>query len=112
MKNFTKKWFISASSGIFGKLTFMITLLAGGVVGSTFFVPQESELTKKLVDLTPFLVSYIVSGLPMYLNMIRSWRREGKEDNFRELALKNENLQLENENLKLQLELKQQGSRE
>lgn len=108
MKNFWSKWFISASSGIFSKLIFITVLLGGGIVGSMYLLPEESELTKKLVSLTPFFVGYIASSLPMYLGIIRSWRREAKEDNFRELELKNENLQLENQKLKLELELRQQ----
>ena len=52
------------------------------------------------------MVGYIASSLPMYLGIIRSWGREAKENNVRELELKNENLQLENEKLKLQLELR------
>ena len=108
MKNFWSKWFISASSGIFSKLIFIIVLLGGGILGSIYLLPKESELTKKLVSLTPFFVGYIASSLPMYLGIIRSWRREAKEDNFRALELKNENLQLENSKLKLELELRQQ----
>ena len=108
MENFWSKWFISASSGIFSKLLFIIVLLGGGIVGSMYLLPEQNALTKKLVSLTPFFVGYIASSLPMYLGIIRNWRREAKEDNFRELELKNDNLKLENENLKLQLELRGQ----
>ena len=76
-------------------------LLGGGIVGTIYLLPKESRLIKTLVGLTPFFVGYIAATLPTYLNLIRDWRREAKQDKFKEL-------ELENENLKLKLELQRQ----
>ena len=101
MKNFWSKWFISASSGIFGKL-FAIVLLGGGIVGSVFLLPEESTIVKSIVSLMPFIVGYGLSSVFINLPLFKEWSREARADRIREK-------ELDNENLKLQLELREKN---
>ena len=101
MKNFRKKWFISASSGLFGRLLFLIIILGGGIVGSAYLLPEESRITKVIASLIQFVVIYGMMNFFWNIETFKNWWSEGRETKIRELELKNENL-------KLELELQQQ----
>ena len=108
MKNFRKKWFISASSGIFGKILLIIFGFGVGIVGSQFFsVSIDSDIIKVVMGVAAFVIGLVAILLTVMICVefpqILEWfayRRESE----------NENLQLENENLKLKLELQEKQS--
>ena len=103
MKNFGKKWFISASSGVLGKVLLVVFGLCAGFAGSKFIsLPVDNTIVEKV--LTGIFVVIVILILPsfflimMYLLEILEWLRIKKEQ-------ENEGLELKNENLKLELEL-------
>ena len=108
MKNFGKKWFISASSGILGKILLVAFGLGVGFVGSQFIsVPIDSDIIKGAGIVVGFVVIWFAIFSPMFFPMILEFFAYRRESENEQIKLKNENLQLENENLKLKLELEQ-----
>ena len=101
MKNFKEKWFISASSGLFGRVVFFVFLLGGGIVGSVYLLPKENTIIKTITGTLPFVIGACLAYLPSFLDLLKEWAQEARNDRIRALELKNENL-------KLELELKQQ----
>ena len=111
MRNFGKKWFISASSGILGRILLVGFGLGAGIVGSQLIsVPIDSSIIKGagvVVGIIALLFAVMICAeLPMILQWFAS-RRESDNEN---LQLENENLQLENENLNLKLKLQEKQS--
>ena len=101
MKNFKEKWFINASIGLFGRVVFYIFLLGGGIVGSVYLLPKENTIIKTITGTLPFVIGVCLAHLPSFLNSLKEWAQDARNDRIKELELKNENL-------KLELELKQQ----
>ena len=95
MKNFWSKWFISASSGLFGKAIFVIVLLTAGIVGSAYLLPEESAITKSISALVTFLVVTGSMQFFFHLNTFKEWAQERRQDEIRKLELEKEILELE-----------------
>ena len=101
MKNFKKKWFISASSGIFGKILLVFLGLGAGYVGSTFIsLPIDKDILKGIGFIVGMVVFIFSFGAFIYFLDFLEWLAHRRES-------ENERLQLENENLKLKLELQE-----
>ena len=104
MKNFRKKWVISASSGIFGKILLLILGFGVGIVGKQFF---SVSIDKDIIAGAGFVVGLVVILFTVMICMefplILEWFAYKRES-------ENEKLQLENENLKLKLELQKKQS--
>ena len=101
MKNFKKKWFISASSGMLGKILLVVFGLSAGFVGGQFIsVPIDKDIIAGagvVIGIVVILFAIVISAsFPLILEWLAD-RRESE----------NERLQLENENLKLKLELRE-----
>ena len=94
MKNFWSKWFISASSGIFGKLIFILILLAAGIVGSKYLLPEESAITKTVSSLITFLVITITIQFFVHINTFKEWAQERRQNEIKKLELEKEILEL------------------
>ena len=91
MKNFGKKWFISASSGLFGKVIFVIVLLAAaGIVGSVYLLPEESAMTRSISFLVSFLVITVTMQFFFNLHTLKEWAQERRQDGIKKLELENE----------------------
>ena len=93
MKNFGKRWVISASSGIF--------CLGAGVVGGQYIsVPMDKDIiigAGVFIGIIALLFTLLIcTELPLILEWF-AYKRESE----------NEKLQLENENLRLKLELQE-----
>ena len=104
MKNFGKKWVISASSGILGKIVLVLLCLGAGVIGGQYIsVPIDKDIIIGagvfIGVIALFFTFMIFIELPLILQWF-AYRRESE----------NEKLQLENENLKLKLELQEKLS--
>ena len=95
MKNFGKKWFISASSGLFGKVIFVIVLLAAGIVGTAYLLPEESAITKSISALVTFFVITVTMQFFFNLNTFKEWAQERRQDEIRKLELEKDILELE-----------------
>ena len=95
MRKFWSKWFISASSGLFGRLIFFVILLSGGIVGSAYLLPKENAIIKTITGTLPFVIGVCLAYLPQFLELSKEWEREARADRIKELELKNENLKLE-----------------
>ena len=104
MRNFGKKWVISASSGIFGRILLVVLCLGAGFVGGQYIsVPIDKDIIKGVGFIVGMVVFIFAFGGMLYFPLILEWfayRRESE----------NEKLQLENENLKLKLELQEKQS--
>ena len=103
MRNFGKKWFISASSGVLGKILLVVFGLCVGVAGSRFIsLPVDNNLIEKI--LTGILFLIIISVFPffffvmVYFSEILEWLSVKNQQ-------ENKGLELKNEKLKLELEL-------
>ena len=107
MKNYGKKWFISASSGLFGKFVLAFVLLIAGTLGTVYLLPKDSILVKAMAYIIPTITMILSIGFFRNLNVFREWSSEARADKIKEQELENEKLQLENENLKLKLELQE-----
>lgn len=60
MRNFGKKWFISASSGIFGKILLIIFGFGVGIVGSQFFSGSiDSDIIKVVMGVAAFVIGLV-----------------------------------------------------
>lgn len=104
MKNFKKKWFISASSGIFGKILLVFLGLGAGVVGGQFIsVPIDKDIIMGSGLFIGIIALFLAFLSPYILAMILEWLAHRRES-------ENKRLQLENENLKLKLELQEKQS--
>ena len=109
MKDFKKKWFISASSGILGKTLLVVLCLGAGFVGGQYIsVPIDKDIIDKdIIKGVGFIVGMVVFifavGGFFYFPLILEWFADKRES-------ENEKLQLENENLKLKLELQEKQS--
>ncbi|MCY4554149.1 MAG: hypothetical protein OXC79_10790 [Candidatus Poribacteria bacterium] len=104
MNNFGKKWFISASSGILGKIVLVLLCFGAGVVGGNFIsVPIDKDIIIGAGSFIGFIAVFFAFISPYILAMILEWLSDRRES-------ENENLQLENENLKLKLELQEKQS--
>ncbi len=94
-KNFWKKWFLSASSGIFGRILLIIFCLTAGFVGSQYIsIPIDKEIIAGAGLFIGCITVFLTIFSPVWLGMIFEWSLEKRK--------------LENENLKLKLELQQQ----
>jgi len=102
MKNFGRKWFISASSGILGKTLLVILCLGAGFVGGQYIsVPIDKDIIVGAGLVIGFVVILFAFLSPYFLAMILEWSiHKGNS--------KIESQKLENENLKLKLELQRQ----
>ena len=106
MRNFGKKWFISASSGILGKILLVAFGLGVGIAGSKFIsLPADNNLVKGIL-----VGIFIIIIIPVFLGSIVI---AADFESFLEwLSIRrkqeHEKLELENENLKLKLELRRQ----
>ena len=104
MKNFGKKWFISASSGILGRILLVVLCLGAGFVGGQYIsVPIDKDIIVGAGFVVGFVVILFTITICVEFPQILEWftyRRESE----------NEKLQLENENLKLKLELQEKQS--
>ena len=104
MKNFGKKWIISASSGILGKILLVALGLGAGFVGRHFIsVPIDKDIIIGAGAGVFFIVMFLTFMLSIELPLILEWLAHRRES-------ENERLQLENENLKLKLELQEKQS--
>lgn len=104
MQNFRKKWIISASSGIFGKIVLVLLCLGAGVVGGQYIsVPIDKDIIIGAGAVAGFVVMFLTFMIWMELPLILQWFADRRES-------ENEKLQLENENLKLKLELQEKQS--
>ena len=105
MENFGKKWFISASSGLLGRILLVGFGLGAGIVGSQFIsVPIDSSIIKGAGVVAGVILILLTIMIMVELPLILQWfayRRDSE----------NEKLQLENENLKLKLELQEKQSK-
>lgn len=73
-------------------------LLIFGIVGTKLItLPQDSDITKELIDLVQYIITIIYCIVLFKLSDILQWLREGKQDKIRELELKKEILELENQ---------------
>lgn len=101
MKDFRKKWFISASSGIFGKILLVFLGLGAGYVGRTFIsLPIDKDILKGVGFIVGMVVFIFSIGAFIYFLDFLEWLAHRRES-------ENERLQLENENLKLKFQLQQ-----
>ena len=104
MKNFKKKWFISASSGILGRILLVVFCLGAGVVGGQYIsVPIDKEIIIGAGAVAGIVVILLTIMIIAELPLILEWLAHRRES-------ENERLQLENENLKLKLELQEKQS--
>ena len=104
MKNFKEKWFISASSGMLGKILLVIFGLSAGLVGSQFFsVPIDKDIIAGAGIVIGIVVILFTIMIIFSFPLILEWLADRRES-------ENERLQLENENLKLKLELQEKQS--
>ena len=104
MKDFRKKWFISASSGIFGKILLVFLGLGAGYVGRTFIsLPIDKDILKGVGFSVAMVIVILAFGGILYFPLILEWLAHRRDSG-------NERLQLENENLKLKLELQEKQS--
>ena len=115
MKNFKKKWLISASSGIFGKILPIIFGIGIGIVGKQFFsVSIDSDITKGVMGIAAFVIALVAIFFTVLIcvefPLILEWFAYRRESENEKIQLENENLQLENENLKLKSELQEKKS--
>ena len=100
MRKFWSEWFISASSGLFGRILILIVGVGAVYVGSKYItLPVDNEITKEFIDLIYKLCFMVYCILLFKMPDILGWLR-GK-DRIKEKELENENLKLENKNLKL-----------
>ena len=92
MENFGKNWFISASSGILGKILLVVFCFGAGVVGGQFIsVPIDKYILKDVVFIVSMVIAILAFGGILYVPLILEWLARRRES--------------ENENLKLKLEL-------
>ena len=104
MKNFKKKWLISASSGILGRILLVVFGLSVGFFGRQFIsVPIDKDIIKGVGFIVGMVVFLFAFGGLLYFPMILEWFAYRRESD-------NEKLQLVNENLKLKLELQEKQS--
>lgn len=109
MKNFGKKWFISASSGILGKILLVAFGLGVGFVSSQFIlVPIDKDIITGAGFIVGFVVIFFTVLSPLFFRIILEWFAYKRDSEIEVIKLKNQNMQLENENLKLKLELQEQ----
>ena len=109
MRKFWSEWFISASSGLFGRILILIVGVGAVYIGSKYItLPTDSVVIKEFIDLMRTIVFAIYGILLFKLPDILGWLSEKGKDRITEKELENENLKLENKNLKLELELQQQ----
>ena len=111
MKNFRKKWFISASSGIFGKIALVLLCLGAGVVGGQYLsVPIDKDIiigAGVFIGLIALLFTVLIfTEFPLILE----WFTHKRASENEKIQLENEKIQLENENLRLKLELQEKQS--
>ena len=104
MQKFWRKWVISASSGIFGKIVLVLLCLVAGAVGGQYIsVPIDKDIIAGaglVIGLIALLFTWLIC---MEFPLILEWFAHKRES-------ENEKLQLENENLKLKLELQEKQS--
>ena len=104
MRNFRKKWFISASSGILGRILLVVFGLSVGFFGRQFIsVPIDKDIIKGVGFIVGTVVFIFAFGGVLYFPLILEWFAYRRESD-------NEKRQLENENLKLKLELQEKQS--
>lgn len=102
MKNFWSKWFVSASSGILGRMLLVVLCLGAGFVGGQYIsVPIDKEIIAGAGIVIGIIAVFLAVISPLLLEMILQWSLEKKAS---EIELQ----ELENENLKLKLKLQQQ----
>ena len=104
MKNFWRKWIISASSGIFSRILILIVGVGAVYVGSKYItLPTDNVVIKEFIGLMRTIVLAVYSILLFKLPDILNWSNEKGKDKVKEK-------ELENENLKLKLELQEKQS--
>lgn len=104
MKDFRKKWFISASSGIFGKILLVVLCLGAGFVGGQYIsVPIDKDIIVGAGLVIGIVVILFAFLSPYFLSMILEWSLHKGNSKI-------ESQKLENENLKLKLELQEKQS--
>ena len=109
MRKFWSEWFISASSGLFGRILILIVGMSAIYFGSKYVaLPIDNVVIKEFIDLIHTIVLAVYGILLFKMPDILNWLSEKRKGRIKEQELRNENLKLENENLKLQLELRQQ----
>ena len=102
MKNFGKKWFISASSGILGRILLVVLCLGAGFVGGQYLsVPIDKDIIVGVGFVIGFVVILFTLLIYAEFPLILEWFTHKR-------ASENEKIQLENENLRLKLELQRQ----
>ncbi len=102
MKNFWSKWFVSASSGILGRMLLVVLCLGAGFVGGQYIsIPIDKEIITGAGLFIGIIALFITAFFPIWLPMILEWSIMKKD-------FKIKSQELENENLKLKLKLQQQ----
>ena len=111
MKNFGKKWFISASSGILGRILLVVLCLGAGFIGGQYIsAPIDSEIIKGAGIVVGIVVILFALTCTFAFPLILQWIADMRISNIEAQKLEHEKLQLENENLKLKLELQEKQS--
>ena len=67
MKNFWSKWFISASSGFFGKFVLALTLLIAGTLGTVYLLPKDNVVTTAIAGVIPTITIIITTDISQKL---------------------------------------------
>ena len=102
MRKFLSEWFISASSGLFGRILILIVGVSAVYVGSKYIpLPTDNVVIKEFIGLIHTIVLAVYGILLFKMSDILNWLSEKGKNRIKEL-------ELENENLKLQFELRQQ----
>ena len=104
MKNFKEKWWISASSGILGKILFVVFGVGVGAIGTKIIsVPIDNTIIGAIIFIIGIVIFFLTVGILIYFPDILEWFAYRRQSEIEEIELKNESLKLENENLKLKL---------
>ena len=75
MKNFGKKWFISASSGILGRILLVVLCLGAGFVGGQYIsVPIDKDIIVGAGVVIGFVVVLFAFLSPYFLQYLRQKR--------------------------------------
>jgi len=97
MKDFGKKWFISASSGLLGRFLWCVLGVGGGILGTLYLLPNASIFIQKIVSFLPVLFCICLVCFFQPLDVFREWSREIRSDKIKELELQKAILELARE---------------
>ena len=95
MKNFGKKWFISASSGILGKILLVAFGLCVGFAGSKVVTFDNAYVTTVIFGTLNFAVVFSMVAFIRNLDTFKEWAQERRQDEIRKLELEKEIIELE-----------------